>query len=257
MPETLADLTLKLSQEISSLEALGARELAEAERDRDKALLELAPAQAILTRYHRALEKAKQDQIAAVQEADERRSREIDDAEEERRGKLAREESSLREVRRVALARKNEAARKANGKWRQAVDKARAEPLSEQRRLRLAADEALERALEEIRETYNRAIEESRLAHQAAVQDHIVSERIAVDSAQRKAERQMTVAAVEYERALAQEEARMRSELALIPDARKAQEAHDRRIAEIRESSAQAKEALFQRFTRDRRGSRR
>ena len=109
MPETLADLTLKLSQEISSLEALGARELAEAERERDKALLDIAPAQAILTRYHRALEKAKQDQIAAVQEADERRIREIDDAEEERRAKLAREESSLREVRRVALARKNRA----------------------------------------------------------------------------------------------------------------------------------------------------
>jgi hypothetical protein len=257
MPETLADLTLRLSQEISSIEALGARELAEAERERDKALLELGPAQTILTRYHKALEKAKQDQLAKVQEADDRRSREIDDAEEERRGKLAREENALREVRRVALSRKSEATRKANAKWRLAVDKARAEPLSEQRRLRLAADEALERALEEVRDTYNRAIEESRLAHQAAVQDHIVAERIAVDAAQRKAERLITVAAVEYERALALEEARMRSDLALIPEARKAQETHDRRVAEIRESSEQAKEALFQRFTRDRRGSRR
>ena len=257
MPETLADLTLRLSQELSSIEALGAREFADAERERDNALLGLGPAQTILSRFHKALEKAKQDQISAVQEADERRNREIDDAEEDRRGKLAREEDSLREVRRVALSRKNEAARKANGKWRQAVDKARVEPLSEQRRLRLAADEALERALEESRDVYNRAIEESRLAHQAAMQDHIVEERIAVDTAQRKAERLITVAAVEYERALAHEEARMRSELALIPEAQKAQEAHDRRIAEIRESSAQAKEALFQRFTRDRRGSRR
>ena len=49
----------------------------------------------------------------------------------------------------------------------------------------------------------------------------------------------------------------MRSDLALIPEARKAQETHDQRVAEIRESSEQAKEALFQRFTRDRRGSRR
>ncbi len=257
MPETLADLTLRLSQEISSLEALGARELADAERERDRALLAFLPAQAILGRFHKALEKAKASQLAAVQEADDRRNREIEDAEEERRGKLAREEQSLRETRRITLAKKNEAVRKANVKWRQAVEKARAEPLSEQRRLRLAADEALERALEEIRETYNRAIEESRLAHQAAVQDHMVEERLAVDAAHRKSERLIAAAAIDYERALAVEEARMRGELALFPEAQKAQEAHDRRIVEIRKSSEQAKEALFHRFTRDRRGVRR
>ncbi len=257
MPETLADQTLRLSQEISSLEALGARELAEAERERDRALLEVGPAQAILTRFHKALEKAKQDQIAALQEADDRRNREIEDAEEERRARLAREELSLREARRIALAKKNEAARKANAKWRQAVEKAKSEPLSEQRPLRLAADEALERALEDIRESYNRAIEETRLAHQAAVQDHMVEERLAVDAAHRKAERSSAAAAIDYERALALEETKMRRGLALFPDARKAQEAHDRRIAEIRESCEQAKEALFQRFTRDRRAARR
>ncbi len=257
MAETLADMTLKLSQEISSLEALGTRELAEAERERDRALMELGPAQAILTRFHKALEKAKQDQIAAVQETDDRENREIDEAEEKRRSKLTREENALRELRRTALTKKDEAARKANVKWKQAVDKARTEPLSEQRRLRLAADEALERALEEIRDSYSRAIEETRLAHQAAVQDHMVDERLAVDAAHRKAERLIAAAAIDYERALALEEAKMRSELTLFPEARKAQEAHDRRIAEIRESSEQAKEALFQRFTRDRRGTRR
>jgi hypothetical protein len=257
MPETLADLTLRLSQEISSIEALGARELAEAERERDRVLLEVGPAQAILTRFHKALEKAKQDQLAAVEEADDRRNREIENAEEARRLKLAREESSLREARRIALAKKNESARKANAKWKQAVDRARSEPLSEQRRMRLAADEALERALEEIRESYNRAIEETRLAHQAAVQDHMVEERLAVDAANRKAQRSTAAAAIGYERALALEEAKMRSELASFPEARKAQEAYDRRIAEIRESSERAKEALFQRFTRERRRWRR
>lgn len=257
MPETLADLTLRLSQEISSIEALAARELAEAERGRDSALLEAGPARAILTRFHQALEKAKQDQIAAAQEADDRCDREIEQAEEKRREKLAREELTLGEARREALARKNEAARKANAKWKQAVDKARSEPLSEQRRLRLAADEALERALEEIRESYNRAIEETRLAHQAAVQDHMVEERLAVDAARRKAQRATAAAAIHYEHALALEEAKMRSDLSQYPDARKAQEAYDRRIAEIRETTEQAKEALFQRFTRDRRGFKR
>jgi hypothetical protein len=85
----------------------------------------------------------------------------------------------------------------------------------------------------------------------------MVEERLAVDAAHRKAERLIAAAAVDYERALALEEAKMRSELASFPEARKAQEAHDRRIAEIRESSEQAKEALFQRFTRARRGARR
>lgn len=192
-----------------------------------------------------------------MQETDDRENREIDEAEEKRRSKLAREENALRELRRTALAKKEEAARKANVKWKQAVDKARAEPLSEQRRLRLAADEALERALEEIRDSYSRAIEETRLSHQAAVQDHMVDERLAVDAAHRKAERLIAAAAIDYERALALEEAKMRSELTLFPEARKAQEAHDRRSAEIRESSEKAKEALFQRFTRDRRGARR
>jgi hypothetical protein len=257
MPESLADLTLRLSQEISSIEAQSARDLAEAERERDRALLEIALAQEILTRFHKALEKAKQDQLGAAQEADDRRDREVEDAEEKRRQKLAREELSLREARRAALARKNENARRANVKWKQAVDTARSEPLSEQRRLRLAADEALEKALEEIRESYNRAIEETRLAHQAAVQDHLVEERLAVDAAHRKEQRSTAAAAIGYERAIAFEEAKMRSELALFPDARKAQEAYDRRIAEIRESSERAKEALFQRFTRERRGWRR
>jgi len=192
-----------------------------------------------------------------VQETDDRENREIDEAEEKRRSKLAREENALRELRRTALAKKEEAARKANVKWKQAVDKARAEPLSEQRRLRLAADEALERALEEIRDSYSRAIEETRLSHQAAVQDHMVDERLAVHAAHRKAEHLIAAAAIDYERALALEEAKMRSELTLFPEARKAQEAHDRRSAEIRESSEKAKEALFQRFTRDRRGARR
>jgi hypothetical protein len=111
------------------------------------------------------------------------------------------------------------------------------------------------RALE-IREEYNRAIEESRLAHQAAIQDHLVEERLAVDATQRTAERLIAAAAIEYERALAFEEARLRSELAAFPEARRAQEAHDRRVAEIRSSSEQAKEALFQKFTRERRARR-
>jgi hypothetical protein len=253
MPETLADLTLKLSQEISSLEALRAREMAAADKERDAALLSIASANEVLTRYYQALEKAKQAQIRKTQDADDARHREVMAAEEKRRAELAREEISYRRATEEAALDKAEAIRKAQSRWKAAVDKTKSEPLADQHRLRRAADEALERALDEARESYNRAIEQARLAHQSALQDHIVEERLAVEAARRKAERVATGAAIEYERAVALEEGRMRSEIAAHADARRIQEEHDRKLAEIRRSSESAKEALFQRFSRDRR----
>jgi hypothetical protein len=256
MPETLADLTLKLSQEISSLEALRSREMAAAEKERDTALLSIAAANEILTRYYQALEKAKQAQIRKTQEADDARHREVLAAEEKRRTELTREEISYRKATEDAALDKGESIRKAQSRWKAAVDKTRNEPLADQHRLRRAADEALERALDEARESYNRAIEHARLHHQAALQDHIVEERLAVEAARRKAERVATGAAIEYERAVVLEEARMRSDIAAYADARRIQEEHDRRLAEIRRSCEAAKEALFQRFSRDRRAAR-
>jgi hypothetical protein len=244
MPERLAELTLRFSQEVSSLEALAA-------------LAGLPKVQAILGRFHEAVEKAREERLDAVEKADASRDREIDDAEEKRRGRLAREEQALRDGRRAAFDRKSEATRRARAKWQQAIDKARSEPLSEQRRLRRAADDALERGLEEIRDEYSRAMEESRLKYQGAVQDHMVEERLAIEAAHRKAERLIAAAAIAHQHALAAEENRLRSELAGFPEATRVLSEHDRKVAEIRHSSEQAKEALFQRFSRDRRGTRR
>jgi hypothetical protein len=257
MPERLANLTLRFSQEISSLEALGARELEEAEKTRDAALGALPKVQAILSRFHEAVEKAREDRIEAVEKADSGRDREVDEAEEKRRGRLAREEQALREARRIAFDRKSEATRKARAKWQQAIEKARSEPLSEQRRIRRVADDALERGLEEIRDEYGRSMEASRLAYQGALQDHMVEERLAVEAAHRKAEKLIAAAAIAHQHAFAAEENRLRVELAAFPEATRVLSEHDRKVAEIRHSSEQAKEALFQRFRRDRRGMRR
>jgi hypothetical protein len=257
MPTTLADLTLKLSRDISSLEETRAREIFEAERERDIALARVAAASAVLNKYQQTLEKAKQSQIRATEEADEARDREIDDAEEERRQALTREELKYRNARTEAVSRKDEASRKARAKWTQAVEKAREGPLSDQRRLRQAADAALERALEEARDGYHLAIEEARLAHQSAIQDRIVEERLAVESARRKAERQITGAAIDFERTVAVEETRLRDALAAFPEAKRAQEEHDRKVAAIHRRCEESKEALFQKFTRERRGSKR
>jgi hypothetical protein len=119
------------------------------------------------------------------------------------------------------------------------------------------ADDVLERALEEIRDEYSRSMEESRLAYQGAIQDHMVEERLAVEAAHRKAERLIAAAAISHQHALAAEENRLRADLASFREATRILEEHDRRVAEIRHSSEQAKEALFQRFSRDRRGTRR
>lgn len=254
---TLANLTLRMSREISELEARCAREQARAERERDDAFHGLGAARRILTKYYQGLEKAKQGQLREVQAADEARNREIQAAEDKRREQVVREERKHRQARAKALSRRNETVRKAKRKWNEAVRKAKRRALSEQRRARQAADETLERALEVARQQYLGDVEAARLAHQSAVQDRLVEERLAVEDANRKAERLITGAAIGYERTVAQEEAQMRRALADYPEASAAQEQHDRRVAGIREACEQAKEALFAKFTRDRRSLRR
>ncbi len=249
---TLAQLTLNLSRELERLEARGARELAAAERDRDRTLLR-SPARNVLTRYHRGLEKAKAAHLRAIDDAEAMRGREIVAAEERRRRDALREERKYRDKRRKTDIKKREVTQKARKKWREAVNKARKSPLTERRQLRRAADEALEKALEEARENYNESIEDARLTHRAAIQDDLVDERLAVEKAHRKAERLITVAAISHERAVAQEEARMRSELVRHPEARLAQEEHDRRVYELRRASDAEKDSLFRAFTRERR----
>lgn len=255
MAQTLANLTSDLSKELGRLEARCARELAKAERERDRALLESA-AKSVLTRYHGGLEKAKDAQLRAIDDAEAARGSEIVAAEDRRRRDGLREERKYREARRSADLKKREATQKARKKWREAVQKARKSPLTERRPMRRAADEALEKGLAEARESYTEAIEDARLAHRSALQDDLVDERLAVEKAHRKADRLITGAAITHERAVAQEEARMRRELVRHPEARQAQEDHDRRVYQLRQECDAEKEALFREFTRKRRQTR-
>jgi len=250
--QTLAELTLKLSRTLERIElrCRRERELAEAERDR---LLLAGPGKTILKRYHRGLEKAKQTQLETTDKADDARRREVLAAEDKRRRDLVREERRHRQTQQKAFRRKRESERQARRKWRDAVVAAKKSPLSQQRRLRKSADEALEKTLEEARDQYNQAVEDARLDFRAALQDELVDERLAVEAAQRKAQRLITGAAVAFERAVAQEETRMRSDLVDHPEAREAQESHDRKTVELRESCEREKDAAFRAFTRERR----
>ncbi len=250
--KTLADLTLKLSNEINCIEKRCASELAAAERARDRALL-AAGARKILGRYHKGLNEAKQAQLQTLDEADTARNQDILAAEDKRGSALVKQERKYRAARTKASNKKRDANRKAKSAWREAISKAKSESITRQRALRKAADERLERTLALARETYNAAVEDARLAYRSALQDALVDERLAVEKAHRKAERVFTGAAIDYERAVAQEEARMRSELIDHPEALREQQAHDRTISEIREACEHDKNAAFGRFTRERR----
>ena len=250
--KNLADLTLELSNGLSGLEKRCRRELAAAERERDRALM-AGGAKRILSRYHKDLDEAKQSQLGSVETADEVWSREVLRAEDKRRGELLKEERKFRATRKKASDKKRDQTRKAEKKWRDARSKARRTPLTHQRALRKAADEALERALEDARSTYNFAIEDGRLAYRAAIQDDLVDERLAIEKGHRKAERSMTGAAIVYERAAAHAETTMRRELQGHPEAHLAQQAHDREISQIRQACERDKEAVFRKFTRERR----
>lgn len=253
MGRTLADLTLELSEALSRVEARCARETVAAERERDNALLAMGPARKVLSQYHQGLQKAKQNQLDSVSKADEARRKEIGTAEDKRRQEMAREERKYRDVRKKAEAKRSESIRQARSKWRDAVKKVKSRLLTDQRRLRRAADEALEEAYTQASDVYNLAIETARLTHQSALQDTLVDERLAVEKTHRKAERLITGAAIAYERAVAYEEAKMRTDLGAFAKARLAQEAYDRRLAEIREECEAEKEELFRDFSRKRR----
>ena len=248
----LADLTLELSNELSRLDKRCRRDLASSERERDRALI-AGGAERILARYHKDLDQAKRTQLESLEKADEVRGREVLKAEDKRRGELLKEERKFRAARTKASRKKRDRTLKAKRIWRDAVSKARRTPLTGQRALQKAADEALERALEDARRAFNLAIEDGRLTYRSALQDDLVDERLAVEKAHRKAERSATVAAIAYERAVAQAEARMLRELRGHPEAERAGQEHDRRIADIRQACERDKEAAFRKFTRERR----
>ena len=88
MARTLADLTLKLSQDLSDLEDRSTRKMDEVEAARDGALLEISPARKALEDRNRCLAKVKATQLKDVQKANEIRDKEIRSAEEKRPGEV-------------------------------------------------------------------------------------------------------------------------------------------------------------------------
>ena len=252
MGRTLADLTLKLTRELSALEARCSKEVDEAEKSRDAALGKIGSLETALERYQQGLAKAKDDQWKSVQKANEIRDREIQAAEDARQPALLRQERKYQSARAAALRAREDALLSARKKREAALRQAGEAPLLEQYSRRKAADRAYEEAVMDARESYQVAIERARLAFQSALQEVLEDERLALDKANREADRMISNAAVTYERAVAQEEARMRNEAARNEEARRIQEQHDRKISQVLKSCERRKEALFRKFSQER-----
>jgi hypothetical protein len=249
---TLADLTLKLARELSALETRCAKEVDRAEKSRDAALKKTGFLGTALERYHQGLAKAKDDQWKAVQKANEIRDREIQAAEDARQPALLRQERKYRDARVKAERARDDKLRSAKKKREAALRRARERPLLEQHALRKAADRAYEEAVLDARESYQLTVERARLTFRSALQEVLEDERLAIDKANRKADRMISSAAVTYERAKAREEARLRNEAARDENARRVQEEHDRKIFQVLKGCERRKEALFRKFSQER-----
>ena len=251
MGRTLADLTLKLTRELSALEARCAKEVDEAEKSRDAALTKIGFLDDALKRYHQGLSKAKHDQWRSVQKANDIRDREIQAAQDTRQPALLRQERKHRGAMARALRAREDALRAAKKKRDAALRKARDRPLLQHHSLRKAANRAFEETVLDARESYQIAIERARLAFQSALQEVLEDERLALDKATRKADRTVSNAAVTYERAVAQEEARMRNAAMKDDGARRIQEQYDRELSQMLKGCGGRKEALFRKFSQD------
>jgi len=108
---TLADLTLKLTRELSAHEARCAKEVEQAEKSRDAALMKVGSLQSSLKRYHQGLSKAKDDQWKSVQKANEIRDTESHATVEARRQALLLQERKHTRDRAEALQGREDALR--------------------------------------------------------------------------------------------------------------------------------------------------
>ena len=84
MARTLADLTLRLTRELSMLQARCAKEVDQVERSRDRALAKIGSLEGALKRYDAGLAKAKETQWKAAQKANDIRDKETSASEEAR-----------------------------------------------------------------------------------------------------------------------------------------------------------------------------
>ncbi len=252
MARTLADLTLKLSRDLEALDAICNQQRDKIEEERDRALMEIDSAKKALKKYNKGLASAKNAQRKAVQKANELRDDELRDAEEKRRRAAFKAEQKHRRAKDKAFRTRQKALRDAKKKWKAELEKISRRRLEEQRALRKAADRKYEETVEVAREKYQDVIEEARITYQSAMQDALSEERLTFERTNQVAERMISSAVVEYERAVAQEEGRLKAELAKDRVANGIQEEYDRRLSQTRKDCDLKREALFKKFTEDR-----
>ena len=215
--------------------------------------MEIGVAKKILTSYNKGLAKAKAAQLKDIQEANEIRDNEIYAAEEKRHRAAEKEEDKYRKAKDQGFSDAPNGAPKSqsgNGKTisrRFAVNRWPSSGRCEKPLISDTRRQLLWLARPTTKPSSRPASSTSRL-----FKDILAEERYAFERASQTVERMLSSAVVAYERAVADEEARMRNEIAKHPEARKIQEAHDRQLAKTRRDCERKKEALFKKFTANR-----
>ena len=251
--KTLSELTFRLSEDIEALDRECESEQTEIDRRREEELASFPKAVDILRKYHQALAKARKTLVQSRLKAERARDKTVRAAEDKRRRNLSKQETSYRRSRDGAYRKKREAQKKARDRWQRELKRIRTRPLEDQRRLRRVADERYDEELRKASDAFNASLDKARIEHRSALQDALIEERLAVDQANRQAEKRLTGAAIDYERAQASQEATLRAGLHRIPDASTIQVEHDARMAQSRESCERRKDSLFREFSRNRR----
>ena len=118
--------------------------------------------------------------------------------------------------------------------------------------IRRAADRAFEQAVQKAREVYQTTLEQERFAYQLALEEILERERHTIEEATRKADRAIPNATIAYQRVLAREEAKLRRQTSKHGHARRIQEQYDRQLSQILRGCDRTKDALFRKFSQDR-----
>ena len=165
---------------------------------------------------------------------------------------MSKGERRYRQAKTVALRDRDIALRNAEAIRQTARRKTRGRPLSQHRAIRRAADRAFEQAVQKAREIYQTTLEKARFVYQSALEEILEQERHTIEEATRKADRAVSNGAIVYERAVAREEARLRRQTSKNGHARRVQEQFDHRLSQILRGCDRRKEALFRKFSQDR-----
>jgi len=246
---TLADLTLRLSQDLSALETTCRREQSEIDAALHTALENLPAAKPLLTAYTAAASTAGAIRDRAIAEADGVLRQAQDDARSKRRDALLDDQQQYLDADRAADDRKQAAVRKAASDYQSVLDRIdRTVPLDRQAAERRSAYEAYQRDLLAADEDWKEALGRNREKQQQDLSAALERERRLVDQAADRHAAAVSAAADICQQTVDRAQSTLTAGLRALPEAAAVLEAVDRRRQVARADCHAREEALFAAF---------